>query len=294
MIEDVEAFRAAWNAAQAIEAGPRPDAAIQKALDRLAEGVLSRVVRGSTVQAALKPYLAAVKRGESTSDAGSLDATVYRDGDRWILNARMGYASSLSAFNSKGERLSLPNDLRWSYRYFGSILKTGTYLAFDGISLSDAGIRYDYRFQWLRRTMSGYVSAGLATGTWTFGDSEMGHLEASGNRVKLRSLDSPKTFFFANAVRALRRTETWSLSWTGARRTSVAFYDADLRAADLWLQTHRGTKLGDWIVAKDNRMVSSIHRGRDLVELDLDGIRLHFNLIRQGGKLVVRGVTVKP
>lgn len=292
MIDDVEAFRAAWAASSAIQAEERPNAKIQVALDRLAEGVVSRVAHGSTVEAALKPYIAAIKKGEgSTSDSASLDAKIFRDGDRWLVDVRMGYASSVSAFGRKG-RLTLPAPVRWSYRQFGGFFRTGSLLAFDGMSLSDAGVRYSYRLAFLRRTAQGYVDAGAATGFGTY-DSDEARLVAKGSRVIVKGLDAPRAFFVSNAENLLRREETWDTSGPVARRNRVRLLDPDVRAVDDWLWAQRGKGR----VPRELGMVSDLRRGKGWVEMSIEGprdeLQFRFDLALVGKKNVVRRVTIK-
>ncbi len=297
MIDDVEAFRAAWNAASAVQAGERPSPPIQAALDRLATGVLSRVARGSTVEAALKPFRAAVKRGDSVSSPGSLDARVFRDGDRWLVDVRMGYASSVSAYDRSGKRLAVPASMRWSYRQFGGFFRTGTLRAFDGMSLSDAGVRYAYRLGFLRRTAQGYVSAGEATGFSNY-NVNAPRLVAKGARIVVNRLDSPRSFSVSNAETLLRRTETWDTSGPVARRVATRLLDPDVRAVDDWLLSHRGSLVGHRRIPRELGMATEIRRGRGWVELDLDpsegNLHLRFDLALVGKKNIVRKVTLKP
>lgn len=298
MIDDVAAFRAAWYAVQAVDADERPNARILGALDRLAAGVVSRVAHGSTVEAALKPFSAAIKRGDgSVSSPSSIDVTTFRDGDRWLVDVRMGYASSVTAFDRVGKRLSLPPALRWSYRQFGPFFRTGRLVAFDGTSLSDAGVRYAYALSFLRRTPQGYVSAGSATGfsNYDFDEASSPRLVARDGRVTVMSLDAPRAFFVSNAESLLRRAETWDTTGLIARRTATRLLDPDVRAVDAWLWAHRGRPLiGKRRVPTEPTMVNEIRRGKGWVRLALDDITLRFQLVLRGGKNVVTGVTVEP
>ncbi|GEM_PF-4692842 len=288
MISDVDAFRVAWQAASAVVADEKPNAKLQVALDRLAEGVVARVAHGSTVQAALKPFLAIVKNGDAVSDPGSLDATAFRDGDRWLVNVRMGFASSVSAFGKNG-RLALPPDLRWSYREFGSFFRTGGLIAFDATSLSDAGIRFGYRLSFLRRTPQGYASAGTAKGTWLYEGAPGLRLVAKGDWIILLSLDPPRAFFTDNATALVRRRSTWSAKGSVVRLVRTEPLDP-VRAADDWLLAHRG-KGG---VPRELGMAIDVHRGKGWVELGFDRLTVRFDLALVGAKNVVRKATVKP
>lgn len=254
---DVQAFQAAWQIAARHEASAKPDAAILSALDQLAAGVRGRVARGASLETALKPFQAAVaKKDGSTSDPSSLDATLFHDGNRTLIDVRMGYASSLSAFDPSGRRLTLPASLRWSYRNFGDFFRAGSSIVFDGTTLSDAGVRYAYDLQWLRRTGQGYASIGRATGNWNY-NSDSPHLTAKGARLTLRSLDEPKSFFTDNATLLLRRQEIWQ----DGRRRSTTLLDQDVRTADTWLATHRHG---------EKQLLLSLKRGPNWLDLEFD------------------------
>ena len=295
MIDDVEAFRAAWNASSAITAGERPNAAILVALDRLAEGVVSRLAHGSTLEAALRPFRAAIPKGDgSTSDPASLDAKGFRDGDRYLVDVRIGYASSVSVFGRSG-RLAVPPELRWSYRQFGPFFRTGSLLAFDGTSLADMGVRYAFRLGFLRRTAKGYVAAGTATGESTYDFDAAPRLVAKGRLVSVRSLDPPRSFFVSNADPLLRRVDTWDATGPVARRVAVRLLDPDVRAVDAWLWAHRGGRLtGRRRLPTQPSMAEDVRRGKGWVALSLDGLTLRFSLALRGGRNVVTSVTVVP
>jgi len=280
---DVEAFRAAWQTAARHEVTEKTDAGVLAALDRLALGVRRKFVAGGTAESAIKPFQAAIaKPDRSTSDPASLQAVVSRDGDRLIIDVRMGYASSVSAFDAKGNRLEVPPAMRWSYRKFGFTFRSGSLLAFNGTSLSDAGVRYDYDLRWLRRTKRGYIGAGLTQGHWNY-NSQASHLQIKGDRVTLLSLDEPKAFFTDNATLLLRRQEVWS----GGVRRSVKLFDQDLRAADAWLATHRPRS--------ERRFLLGHLSGPNWVELEFDQekqSKFRFELGRKGKGWAVRKVTV--
>lgn len=296
---DVEAFRAAWQTAAKVEVSEKPSAAVLAALDRLAEGVRARALRGSTAEASIRPFAAAIGTGESTSDPASLDATTYRDGDRLLVDVRMGYASSVSAFDRAGRRLLVPASLRWSYRQFGPFFRVGSALAFDATSLSDAGVRYSFRLGFLRRTVQGYVGGGTVSGfsTYDFDAESEPRLIVKGGRVVVNSLDSPRSFFVSNADRVLRRSETWDATGPVARRVATRLLDPDLRAVDDWLWAHRGSKIGQKTLPREPGMATDIRRDKGRVEMDLDslgeGVRLHFEIALVGGRNVVQSVTIK-
>lgn len=296
MIADVDAFRAAWQAASTVSFAERPNAVVQRALDRLAEGVVARLSHGSTVQAALKPFASAVRAGDGMpSDFSNLQATAFRDGDRWLVNVAAGFASSVQAFDRTGKRLKVPMLERWAYRYAGPFRRVGPHVMFDGYSLQDAGVRYGYRLAFLRRTPEGYAPAGLIVGGWTYDDGGDAHLRLTGSRVVVRSLDSPKSFFVASPERLLRREETWDARGPSLRRVAVRLLDPDVRAVDDWLFAHRGGLLsGKRRLPSEPLMADGIKRSKGRVELSLDGLVLRFRLALRGGKNVVTLVDAPP
>ena len=288
MISDVDAFRAAWQASSAVAVDAKPNAKVQKALDALANGIVARVSHGSTVQAALAPFAAAIpQKPEFTSDPASLDASVYKDRDRWLVNVRMGYASSVAAFDRSGKWLGTPAAQRWSYRYAGAFRPVGKLILFDAQSLQDAGVRYGYRFAFLRRTSQGYASAGTLSGEWAFTDGDETLLRESGTRLTVKSLDAPKSFFVASPVLLLRREETWDASGQRVRRLATRLLDPDVRAVDDWLWNHRPKTDS----SPGLPIVDSIERTRGKVKIQLDDIRYEFTLAVRGGRNVVTGVS---
>ena len=288
MISDVEAFRAAWQASSAVVVGPKPDAQVQKALDALASGVIARVSHGSTVEAALKPFEAAIRqKPEFTSDPSSLGASTYKDGDRWLVNVRTGFASSVAAFDRSGKRLGTPASQRWSYRYAGTFRSVGGLILFDGESIQDAGVRYRYRYAFLRRTAQGYASAGTLSGEWAFTDGGERPLREDGPRLTVLSLDPPRSFFVASPVLLLRREETWDASGQTVRRLATRLLDPDVRAVDDWLWNHRPKSKRTRVVP----MADSIERTRGKVKIQLDDTRYVFEISVRGGRNVVTRVT---
>ena len=287
MISDVEAFRAAWQASSAVVVGPKPDAKVQKALDALASGVIARVSHGSTVDAALKLFEAAIRpMPEFTSDPSSLGASTYKDGDRWLVNVRMGFASSVVAFDRSGKRLGTPAAQRWSFRYAGGFRPVGKLILFDAESIQDAGVRYAYRYAFLRRTPQGYVSAGTLSGAWAFTDSDETPLRQQGSQLIVRSLDPPKSFFVASPVLLLRREETWDASGQTVRRRATRLLDLDVRAVDDWLWNHRPKSKR----TRDIPMANPIERTKGKVKIQLDDARYVFEISMRGGRNVVTRV----
>ena len=296
MISDIDAFRAAWQASSAVVVSAKPDAKVQKALDALAIGVVARVAHGSTVEAALKPFAAAIRqKPEFTSDPSSLGASAYMDGDRWLVNVRMGPASSVAAFERSGQRLAMPSAQRWSYRYAGAFGSVGRLILFDAESIQDAGVRYRYRYAFLRRTPQGYASAGTLSGVWAFTDEGETPLRQDATRFAVRSLDDPKSFFVAAPVLLLRREEAWDASGPRLKLVSRRLLDPDIRAVDTWLATHRDTRLPNGTrIPKDVRMADFPVRSKGVVIIDLDGTNLRFTLAKRGDRNVVTGVTTAP
>lgn len=221
-----------------------------------------------------------------TSDPTSIQAWALKDGNRILIDVRMGYASSVSAFGAHGKRLAVPSDLRWSYRMFGNVFRTGPLLAFNATSLSDAGIRFEYALHWLRRTSNGYVTCGYSAGASRY-ESSTAYLIVEGPRVTLSSIDEPKSFFTDNASTLIRHRETWMASQTRARRAKVELLDPLVRAADAWLVTHRPHA--------ERAMLLNSSVGKDWVQLEFDrekDSKFRFDFVWRGGRAVVRKVTV--
>lgn len=284
---DVDAFRAAWQFAARHEVSAKPDAAILAALDRLATGVRRQVAAGAPVEKAIRPFQLAIAKSEGmTSDPTSLQAWAYKDGNRVLLDVRMGFASSVYAFDGQGKRLTVPPELRWSYRMFGNVFRTGPLLAFNATSLSDAGIRFEYALHWLRRTSKGYVACGYAKGRSRY-ESSRAYLVEQGSKVTLTSIEEPKSFFTDNASTPIGRRETWISGPTGAHRTKVELLDPLVRAADAWLVAHRPHA--------ERAMLLNSAIGKDWVELEFDrekDSKFRFKFAWRNGRAVVRKVTV--
>ena len=249
---------------------------------------------------ALAPFEAAVAKpggfdGESASS--TLAAWAMRDGARLLIDVSIGFASSVFAFDASGRALEMPAEYRWSFRFHGPLRRIGGLVAFDACSIQDAGVRYDFRLGFLRRTAAGYARAGSVSGasTYDFDDEEMPRLTIYGNRAIVRSLDAPGSFDASGAVSILRRSETWDASGPAVRRIAVRLGDRDVRAADAWLTSHRGTRLAQgFVVTRANGMANDVQRGQGWVIIDLEGAILRFDLIDRDRRVTVRRVAVVP
>lgn len=239
--QDIQAFRDSFAMRKAEFPSETADPAIVKCMDVMIFRLKAEVDSKTTpdqVETILNQYTKAIQAEETSStEYGSVGASVSFGSGRVAIGVRMGAAARLRVFNAvSGQQIAVPRALDWSYQYDAlPQFLPGGMLVVNGPTIQDAGVRYAYRVLFLKPNAGQFQLFRSIRGVWTLQEETESHLRINGLVASINTIDPPKAFFTDNATRLFHRNTIYELDQTPFRVRMTSFGASALRAVDEWM-----------------------------------------------------------
>ncbi len=220
-------------------ASAKADPAIVKCMDIVIQDLAKQFKDNSgeeQVDAAVRKFEIEIKGvNVGSTDYRSMGGAFSRTKGRLAVGVRMGGVSRLRVFDTASmKQIKLPSELDWVYGFDSrpTFLSWGM-LTVDAPAIKEMGIRYAYRFHFLKDEGSNYSIAETQQGTWNLpGEHEDSHVEIHGDTVTLRTIEPPKSFIVSDAAGLFKTfkilvVEQWpqKTRMTGLNNDGVHFLD---------------------------------------------------------------------
>lgn len=238
--QDTQGFRDSFAMRKADYPLEKPDPAIVKCMDIVAERLRKEVKAASLqkVEDIVNLFYRSIQAEESfESGYRSISAAMSFSPGRVAVGVRMGAAARLRVFSTAtGKPIAVPKALEWSYQYDAQpqFLPGGAILV-NGPGIQDAGVRYGYRVILLKPSETGFKLQQSIRGIWTLEEESESHLRVNGLVASLNTIDLPKAFFTDNTTRLFTRNTIYELDQTPIKVRSTSIGTSAIRIVDEWM-----------------------------------------------------------
>jgi hypothetical protein len=224
----------------------RPDPAVARDLDMMIDSAFRLLKVGVSRGDVENQIEAACEHSIGGADWGYSDVpgaiSLHADsigGFRFIV-ARMGPVTRMAVIDRHWKRISLPTELLWNYPWEPSVrrLPSGMILVSEIGIIPSEGARDGVRLVWLAMRHGAFRRAGSFEGDTTLDYTEP---IVRGNRVKLTTVDDPKTFAVTSSMATLQHDRTWDCSRNRLKLIRDDPLQPGLRLADrtIWEARHK-------------------------------------------------------
>lgn len=246
----VAKFKTAFASRKGDFPADRPDQAIQRCMAIMAEEAKAKLVAQAADEFAIGEFLLPFLKATGNASYPSTDYRVMdvnladRDGMK-AVSVTMGAVSRVFVWR-QGKPVPMPQNLSWLFGY-----EAHPYFADCGAmvinctTVRDAGMRFGTRAMCVALNSGKAKIMGRIEGEWLLEEEDApSPFVIEGDRLTLKSLDSPKAFYVSSSFKALERKEVYTVSSQGFKRRSVNLSMPYVRAADAWMAATMKTKQG--------------------------------------------------
>ncbi|MBI5705717.1 MAG: hypothetical protein HZC36_01885 [Armatimonadetes bacterium] len=237
----VSKFKLAFAGRKSNYPSEKPDPAIQRCMAILAHEAKAKLMAQSADEFAIGEFLLPFLKATGNESYLATDYRVMdvnladREGLK-AVSVTMGAVSRVFVWRD-GKAIAMPQRLSWlfgfeAHPYFadcGAMVMNCT-------SVQDAGMRFGTRAMSIALGPGRAHVTGDVMGEWLLEEEEApSPFEIQGDRLTLKSLDSPQAVIVGSSDKVFERTEVYAVSMQGLKRLSVSLSMPYLRAADAWM-----------------------------------------------------------